>query len=327
MRTARSALLVVRRKAFKLKLPRCKSNPAEDINLKLNNAILGGALLLASANMYGDPKPTTLTTLSFVPSASVTQFSPASAVITVTSSNLLVATGTVKLFQTKTSGVPGSCATQNGHAEVQPPLEGTPDASGQVTFDLYAAGLTSVAGTFGFIAEFSDPGTYSASASACLNLTVTVGDSGDPLCTTGQNATISTTFVTSPGFPLPGTSTWNLLISVHACKNLTNVSAQGGKNAWNGAAFGAPSQGSLALRKATGGNNETTIWTIGSLATGGTAILPVTVTGTIKPNTACGTVLGLLGSWSALSTSTELGSQKSEYTGTSTVTVGPDPCI
>jgi hypothetical protein len=302
-------------------------NPAEDIHLKLNTAIASGAWLLATANMYGAPKPTPLTTLSLAPSASVTQFSPASAVITVSLSNLPVTTGTVKLFQTKTSGVPGSCATQNGNAQVQPPLEGTPDASGQITFDLYAAGLTSVAGTFGFIAEFSDPGTYSSSESACLDLTVTAGDSADPLCAAGQNATISTTFVTSPGFPLPGTSTWNLLISVHACKDLTNVSAQGGKNAWSGATFGAPSQGSLALRKATGGKNEVTIWTIGSLATGSTALLPVSVTGTIKPNTSCGTVLGLLGSWSALSTSTESGSQKSEYSGTSTVTVGPNPCI
>ncbi|HUQ94364.1 MAG TPA: hypothetical protein VM120_21970 [Bryobacteraceae bacterium] len=295
--------------------------------MNLNTASLGIALLLASANVYGDAKPATVTTLSFAPSASVTQFSPATATITVSSSNLPVTTGTVKLFQTKTSGVPGSCATQNGHAQVQPPLEGTPDVNGQITFDLYAAGLTGVVGTFGFIAEFSDPGTFSSSSSACLNLVVTTGASGDPLCATGQNATISATFVTSPGFPLAGAHTWNLLISVHACKDLTNVSAQGGKNAWTGATFGAPSKGSLAQRKATGGNNEVTIWTIGSLTTGTTVVLPVTVTGAIKSNTACGTVLGLLGSWSALSTSTELGSQKSEYSGTSTVTVGPDPCI
>ena len=295
--------------------------------MKRNTTILGGALvLLVSATMNAAPKPATLTTLSFVPSASVTQFAPASAVITVTSSGLPVTTGTVKLFQTKTAGVPGSCAAQNGNAAVQPPLEATPDANGQVTFDLYAAGLTGVLGSFGFIAEFSDPGTYSSSDSACLDLTITSG-SGDPLCTAGQNATISTTFVTSPGFPLPGAQIWNLLISVHACKDLTNVSAQGGKNAWTGASFGGPSHGSIALRKATGGKNEVTIWTIGSLGVGSTATLPVTVTGSIKSGTPCGTVLGLLGSWSALSTSAEFGSQKSAYSGTSTVTVGPNPCI
>jgi len=158
-------------------------------------------------------------------------------------------------------------------------------------------------------------------------LTITVGDSASELCPTGQNATISATFVNSPGFPLPGTYTWNLLLSVHACKNLTNVSAQGGKNAWTGAAFGSPTEGSVSLRKATGGNNEVSIWTIGPMAAGDTEYLPVSVTGTIKPKTACGTVLGLIGSWSALSTSAEFGSQKSIYTGTSTVTVGPDPCF
>jgi hypothetical protein len=296
--------------------------------MKLSTTILSSALAIAASATTYAAHPATVTTLSFTPSASVTQFSPVSAVITVTSSNLPVTTGTVKLFQTKTAGVPGSCATQNGNAQVQPPIEGTPDASGQITFDLYAAGLTSVVGSFGFIAEFSDPGNYASSDSACLDLTITTpSDTADPLCTTGQNVTISTTFVTSPGFPLPGVYTWNLLISVHACKDLTNLSAQGGKNAWTGATFGGPSQGSIALRKATGGNNEVTIWTIGSLGIGSTATLPVSVTGTIKPNTACGTVLGLLGPWSALSTSLEFGSQKSAYSGTSTVTVGPNPCI
>jgi len=284
-------------------------------------------MLLATSMAFGyDAPPATITTLSFSPSASVPQLSAASAVVTVTAGGSPVTSGTVKLFQTKTAGVPGSCATQNGHAEVQPPLTAVFNA-GTFTFDLAAAGLTLNTGTFGFIAEFSDPGTYGKSESACLDLTVTTGDSNVGTCPTGQNATISATFVDSPGFPLPGSYTWHLLISVHACKNLTAVSAQGGKNAWTGASYGAPSQGTVALRKATGGNNEVSIWTIGSMNTGNTVTLPVTVTGTIKPKTACGTVLGLLGSWSALSTSIEFGSQKSEYSGTSTVTVGPESCI
>ena len=219
-------------------------------------------------------------------------------------------------------------AAQNGNAEVQPPLSATVDATGTVTFDLNAAGLTMNLGTFGLIAKFTDPGNYAKSESACLDLTVTTGESSAGTCPIGQNATISATFVTSPGFPLPGTSpVWNLLISVHACKDLTNVSAQGGKNAWTGASYAPPSKGSVALRKGTGGNNEVSIWTIGTMIAGTTETLPVTVTGAIKPKTACGTVLGLLGSWSALSTSTDFGSQKSEYSGTSTVTVGPDPCF
>jgi hypothetical protein len=298
--------------------------------MKKTISIFGGPaalMLLASATIFAGPPPPTVTTLSFSPSASVPQFSAASAVITVTSGGSPVSSGTVELFQTKTAGVPGSCAAQNGNAQVQPPLSATPNASGQVTFDLYQAGLTSTLGTFGYIAKFSDPGNYDSSSSACLDLTITLGDGGPGLCPAGQNATISASFVNSPGFPLPGAYTWNLLISVHACRDLTNVSAQGGKNAWTGATFGTPTQGSVSLRKATGGKNEVSIWAIGSMANGDTVDLPVSVTGSIKPKTACGTVLGLLGSWSALSTSPDFGTQKSDYSGTSTVTVGPDPCL
>src|SRR6476661_2499973 len=147
------------------------------------------AVLLGTAAMAwaGNP-PATTTALSFSPSANVNQFAPASAVISVTSGGLPVTIGEVKLFQTKTAGLPGSCAAQNGNAAVQPPLTGTPDANGQVTFDLNAAGLTATLGTFGFIAKFSDPGNYDKSESACLDLTITVGDGVDPVCPAGQNA-------------------------------------------------------------------------------------------------------------------------------------------
>jgi hypothetical protein len=288
-------------------------------------------ILLASTSALADKPPATTTALSFTPSATVAQFSPATAVIKVTlganaPSGPAVSSGTVKLYQTKTQGVPGSCESQNGNAEVQPPLSATPDANGNVTFDLNAAGLTSVIGTFGFIAKFSDPGNYDGSSSACLNMTVTPAVIEPEGCPVGQNATIAAVFTTSPGFPLPGTYTWNLAIRLHACKDLSQVSAQGGNNAWTGASFAPPAGTSIGLRKATGGKNDVNIWNIGSMAAGQTLELGVTVTGTIKPKTSCGTVLGLLGSWSALSTSQEFGSQKSDYTGTSTVTVGPDPC-
>jgi hypothetical protein len=239
-----------------------------------------------------------------------------------------VTSGTVTLYAAKTAGVASSCTTQNGKALVQPGVLSASVSGGQVVFDLQAAGLTSTVGAIGYIAAFDDPGSYKSSASACLDLTVTPGiQSSDPACQEGQNASISATYVNSPGFPLPGTYTWSLLLSVHACKNLTDVSAQGGSNAWTGSAYGAPTQGSVGTRKATGGNNVVSIWTIGSMASGQTVTLPVSVTGTIKPKTACGTVLGLLGSWSALSTSLEFGAQKSTYTGNSTVTVGPNPCV
>jgi hypothetical protein len=184
-------------------------------------------------------------------------------------------------------------------------LSATPDAGGQVTFDLTKLAWTSTVGTFGFIAKFSDSGNYGSSSSACLDLTITLGDGGGGYCPAGQNATISVTFVNSPGFPLPGTYTWNLRISIHACKDLTNVSAQGGKNAWTGATFRTPTEGSVKLRKATGGNNEVSIWTIGSMVTGDTVDLPVSVTGSIKPKTRVRDRARALGSLVGLSTSQE----------------------
>src|SRR5690349_19746886 len=104
-------------------------------------------MLIATSIAFGSNPPPTSTTLSFSPSGSVPQFSAASALVTVTSGGLPVTTGTVDLYQTKTAGIPGSCATQNGNAKVQPPLSATPDSNGKVTFDLAAAGLTSTVGT------------------------------------------------------------------------------------------------------------------------------------------------------------------------------------
>ena len=162
--------------------------------MKVNISVLSfpaKLVFFAGAVAFASPAPLTSTSLSFTPSATVTQFGAASAVISVTSLGLPVTTGTVKLYQTKTSGVAGSCLTQNGNAEVQPPATGTPDVNGQVTFDLQALGLTNTIGTFGFIAKFTDPGNYTKSESACLDLIVVVGDGIDPNCPVGQNATIS----------------------------------------------------------------------------------------------------------------------------------------
>jgi len=109
-------------------------------------------MLLAGTTMFAGKPPDTVTTLSFVPSASLPQFSAGSAVITVTSSGLPVTSGTVTLFQTKAQGVPSSCSAQKGNSDLQPPLTQTPDANGQVSFNLLDAGLTSTVGAFGMIA-------------------------------------------------------------------------------------------------------------------------------------------------------------------------------
>lgn len=288
----------------------------------MNKTILMTMGALMSVALWSTPPPSTTTSLSLSPGGSVVQFGTATATATVLSGGVGVTTGSVSLYQAKANGLPSSCAAQTGNAMMQPPVSGTVDANGQVTFPL----ATDVLGTIGYIVKYTDPGNHGSSESGCLDLVVVPGP-GIEGCAEGLNAIISTTFVTSPGFPLPGSSpTWNLVIAVRACKDLTNVSAQGGKNAWTGATFGAPSVGSVTLRKATGGKNEVSIWNIGSMTAGQTATLPVAVSGSIKPSTPCGTVLGLLGSWSAITTSTDYGTLKSDYTGTTTVTVGPDPC-
>jgi len=282
-------------------------------------AVLAVASVTATYALAGPP-PSTSTTLAFSPSASVASGSAASAVITVkTSGGLPVTSGTVELFQAKSAGLPSSCAAQNGNAQTTTGATGTPNASGQVTIDLQALGLTLIPGTWGFIATFEQPGTYGKSASACLDLTVTAV----PI-TCDSALTIAADITSGDGTPAPGSSNaWVMTLNIHACENVTKVSAQGGLNAWATTSLGAPSPGSLTLRKATGnGKNSVWIWDVGSMNAGDVATLPIIVNGSIKPNTACNTVLGLLGSWSALfTTSLNPAQQKSNYTGTSTVTV------
>ena len=299
--------------------------------MKRTTAILNVAIavtLFGSAVAFAAEPADTATMLTFSPAATVPQYSAATATVSVTSGGAPVTSGTVSVYAAKTAGLAGPCTTQNGDAVVQPALLSAPLTTGQVVFDLQSAGLTATPGTIGYIAVFDSPGDYKKSAAACLDFTVVPGISSvDAACPEGQNAVISATYVSSPGFPLPGSYTWSLLLSVHACKNLTDVSAQGGSNAWASTSYGAPSAGSVGVRKSTGGNNATSVWSIGAMSSGQTATLPISVSGTIKAKTACGTVLGLLGSWSALSNSLEFGAQKSTYTGTSTVTVGPSPCV
>ena len=175
-----------------------------------------------------------------------------------------------------------------------------------------------------FQASYSGvPGQIAKSESSpCIDLTVTLAP-----CVGTVN--IAASFVDGEGYPLPnGTYTWHLNLKVTACVDATNVSAQGGLNAWATTTLGDPDTGSTAIRKTTGnGKNQVIIWTIGNMAAGSDANLPITVTGTVKKGTACGTVLGLLGSWSALfSTNGGFNIQKSDYTGTSNVNVGPQVC-
>lgn len=301
--------------------------------MTLRNLVLktltAAAVALVVPLACATPPPATDTSLTFEPSATVALNGAASAVVTVLTpgaGGIPVSGGTVTLFQAKGGGLPSSCEAQSGKSDTSTGLSGTPDVNGQVTFDLQAAGLTGAIGTLGYIAKYDDPGTYMKSASPCLDLTIIAAP---VVCDPGVNVTISAIRTDGPGFPLSGVSnTWTFVMRIHACQDVTGVSAQGGNNAWTGAVLGPPPIGtSISLRKAVGGKNTVNIWTVGSLTSGSDIDLPITITGTIKAGTPCGTVVGLLGSWSAKSKSAIYGGEDSAYTGTSTVTVGPDPCI
>jgi hypothetical protein len=198
-------------------------------------AILALTFLTGTYVLAGPPASTS-TTLAFSPSASVASGSAASAVVTVTSGGSPVTSGTVELFQAKVNGLPGSCAAQNGGAQTTTGATGTPNASGQVTIDLQTLGLTLIPGTWGFIATFQQPGTYGKSASACLDLTVTAV----PIPCDSALA-IAADITSGNGSPAPGSAnSWVITLNIHACEKVTNVSAQGGLNAWATTSFGAP---------------------------------------------------------------------------------------
>ena len=292
--------------------------------------LLAVLILLTGVPAFAGGPVDTTTTLTLVP-PTVAAGGAASAIMKVvtTSGGFPVTQGTLQLkykHHANPALGPVSCAAQGNSFLDVAGASGTPDAQGQVTIDLQALALTAVPGTYGFQANYSGvPGQDAKSDSGpCLDLTVT--NAPTPCIGT---VNIAANFVDGEGYLLVGgTYTWHLNLKVTACVDVTNVSAQGGLNAWATSTLGDPDLGSTAIRKTTGnGKNQVIIWTIGNMASGTEANLPVTVTGTVKKGTACGTVLGLLGSWSSLfSTNGGFTIQKTDYTGTSTVNVGPQVC-
>jgi hypothetical protein len=226
----------------------------------------------------------------------------------VTSSNAPVTAGNLELQQAADGeGKPTSCALKTQF------LSGTPtsvDGNGSATFPLD----TSVLGTLGYRIHYTDGNDFQTSFSPCADLTVT-----PPPCSGVQ---ISADLAAGDGTPSAGTAqTWTVEIKVHACEDATGLKAQGGSNAWATTSVGDPSTGDVSLKK-TGKNNVVTTWTMDSLGKGQDATLLLTINGTIKPNTASGTVLGLTGPWSVVySTDGGVTYQKSDYTGAVTVTV------
>jgi len=268
------------------------------------------ALALASALVAAPPANTT-TSITLSPGGSVVQFSTASAIGTtvVTSSNAPVTAGNLELQQAAdVNGNRTSCSSATQYLPGTPTPVGT---DGSATFLLD----TSVLGTFGYRIHYTNAGGgFANSFSDCADLTVTPSP-----CSGVQ---ISADFASGNGNPPAGTpQTWTVEIKVHACEDATGLKAQGGSNAWATTLFGLPSVGDLSL-KSTGKNNQVATWTMSSLDAGQDATLLLNITGTIKAKTASGTVLGLTGPWSVVySTDGGVTYQKSDYTGSVTVTV------
>jgi len=267
--------------------------------------MLSTAALLLAAN---EPTPTS-TSITIKPGTTVAVGDSASAVGNTTSGGVAVADG--KLELQAAADATGNRTSCNANTQF---LSGTPndvDSNGSATFSLD----TSTAGTFGYRVHYlnGEP-TYGNSFSPCVDLTVT------PTACTG--VTISTDIAGGNGTPsAPGTYTWLVDIKVHACEAATGLKIQGGSNSWATNAFGAPSAGTITAMKTPGkSSNTVATWNIDSLSAGDDATLTLTVTGTIKPNTASGTVLGLLGQWSVVY-STDGGATYQRYDAPGTVTV------
>jgi hypothetical protein len=148
-------------------------------------------------------------------------------------------------------------------------------------------------------------------------------------CGTSTDITIAVAQAGGPGSPPPGfTGCWTFTITVQNCtgQNLTGVKIQGGSNGWTdntqtSATSTGGSNGSLNVKN--NNRNSVITWT-GDIAQGETVAIDVTVCGTIKAQTACGTVLTLNGPWSAAYT---LGGvpMKTPYTGQLTIEVTCPP--
>lgn len=125
------------------------------------------------------------------------------------------------------------------------------------------------------------------------------------------------------GSVAPGTGgTWLFNVTVTACENVFDVTAQGGDNGWAPATTCLPDTGTCKIRK-TNNNNKVWFWTIGSMTQGQKATLTLNPTTAGIPNSPsqCGQIKLLNGAWSALYAETEGGPlAKSAYT-TYTATV------
>jgi hypothetical protein len=132
-----------------------------------------------------------------------------------------------------------------------------------------------------------------------------------------------------PGTVAPGTTgTWTFNVTVTACEDVFDVTAQGGDNGWAPAQTCLADTGTCSLQRANK-NNNVWLWIIGTMAQGQKATATLNPTAGIKNNVGqCGQVKLLNGAWSALYAGSEGGPlTKSAYsTYTATITVAGGIC-
>ena len=147
-------------------------------------------------------------------------------------------------------------------------------------------------------------------------------------CGTSTDLTIGLSDVDGLGSPPPGYSgCWEYTLTVQNCtdSDLTGIKAQGGTAGWLNAADTSVTAISGTATISYNRRNQVITW-IGDLAQGESVDITVHVCGTIKPSTACGTIMFLSGPWSATFTDPDTALPvKTDYTGRAQLTVTCPP--
>ena len=188
------------------------------------------------------------------------------------------------------------------------------DGNGQISTGFDTTGLGG--GSIGFQTNYervTSPTNINGSTSACLDLVV------DPAAPPCAGATIGAILAVGDGTPAPSTNeSWTFRINVHACQEITGVTAQGGTNGWAPMTGSSASTGTVAVRNNK--KNQVLLWNIGHMNAGDNQTLDVTVAG--KTAAYCDALEFLSGPWST-TFSTDGGSTftKSDYTGRVSITV------
>jgi hypothetical protein len=139
-------------------------------------------------------------------------------------------------------------------------------------------------------------GQYTDSSGSTQGLLLT---QTTPTCS-GSGLTIAKKAPSQTG--TPGTSgSWSFTITAQNCTggDLHAKKIQGGTAGWlsNATATTSPATGTVSIKPGNG--SQTVTWTGFTLASGASASITVTVSGTVPKGATCGSSLPISGSWSA----------------------------